>query len=347
MLRRTFILLAAGAALAFPAAAAAGIPGAPAPFDKGGVKLALIVYLSGGDYYQNYEAGVKRQADALGIDLRTFEGRQKPDEQREQIRQAINLGVQGIILAGGKGEAISDVVQEALDAGITVAVQNVELPQKEVIVIDQDESKQLDLVLGQAIKDNGEDFKAGYIYVEGFPALDKRDKVWQAFKKSHPQVRQLAQWGAVDDTPAQTTANQTAAALRANPDINVILGPWDEFARGAKIAVDEGSLGEQVKIYSVDVSTSDIQAIREPGSPWVATAAISAAGTGAAAVRAVSLSLTGELKDTKVLLPPTLITRQFLIDNDVKNEEELNAKLPEFRLEGAVTAGWIKPARTN
>ena len=72
-----------------------------------------------------------------------------------------------------------------------------------------------------------------------------------------------------------------------------------------------------------------------------------AAGTGAAAVRAVSLSLTGELKDTKVLLPPTLITRQFLLDNDVKNEEELNAKLPEFRLEGAVTAGWIKPARTN
>ncbi|GGE10902.1 sugar ABC transporter substrate-binding protein [Aureimonas endophytica] len=326
---------------------AAGLPGAPAPFDKGGVKLALIVYLSGGDYYQNYEAGVKRQAEALGIELRSFQGRQKPDEQREQIRQAINLGVQGIILAGGKGEAIADVVDEALKAGIKVAVQNVELPQKEVIVIDQDESKQLGLVLGQAVKDNGDAFKAGYIYVEGFPALDKRDKVWQAFKKDHPKVEQKAQWGAVDDTPAQTTANQTAAALRANPDINVILGPWDEFARGAKIAVDEAGLADQVKVYSVDVSTSDIQAIREPGSAWVATAAISASGTGAAAVRAVALALTGELKDTKVLLPPTLITRQFLLDNDVKNEEQLNAKLPEFRLEGAVTASWIRPVGTN
>lgn len=349
MKRRTLLGLATGALLAASGimsgvASAQGISGAPAPFDKGGVKVALIVYLSGGDYYQNYEAGVKRQADKLGIELRSFQGRQKPDEQREQIRQAINLGVSGIIIAGGKGEAVSDVVQEALDAGIKIAVQNITLPQKEIIVIDQDESKQLNLVLEQAVKDNGDDFKAGYIYVEGFPALDKRDVAWQAFKKSHPGVSQLAQWGAVDDTPAQTVANQTAAVFRANPDINVVLAPWDEFARGAKIAVDEAGLNDQVKIYSVDVSTSDIQAIREPNSPWVATSAISAAGTGAAALRAIALSLTGELKETNILLPPTLITRQFLLDNDVKTEEELNAKLPEFALEHAVTAEWITKA---
>jgi simple sugar transport system substrate-binding protein len=349
MKRRTLLGLATGALLAASTimggiANAQGIAGAPAPFDKGGVKVALIVYLSGGDYYQNYEAGVKRQADKLGIELRSFQGRQKPDEQREQIRQAINLGVSGIILAGGKGEAVSDVVQEALDAGIKIAVQNITLPQKDIIVIDQDENKQLNLVLEQAVKDNGDNFKAGYIYVEGFPALDKRDVAWQAFKKSHPNVSQLAQWGAVDDTPAQTVANQTAAVFRANPDINVVLAPWDEFARGAKIAVDEAGLNERVKIYSVDVSTSDIQAIREPNSPWVATSAISASGTGAAALRAIALSLTGELKETNILLPPTLITRQFLLDNDVKTEEELNAKLPEFALEHAVTADWISKA---
>lgn len=353
MIRRSLLRLAAAAAIAAPlglasfSASAAGIPGAPAPFDKGGVRVALIVYLSGGDYYQNYEAGVKRQADELGIELRSFQGRQKPDEEREQIRQAINLGVDGIIIAGGKGEAVSDVVQEAIDAGITVVAQNITLPQKEVVVIDQDESKQLDLVLGQAVKDNGDAFKAGYIYVEGFPALDKRDVAWKAFKAAHPKVEQLAQWGAVDDTPAETVANQTAATLRAKPDINVILAPWDEFARGAKIAVDEAGLSDRIKIYSVDVSTSDIQAIREPGSPWVATSAVSASGTGAAALRAVALARTGELKDTRVLLPPTLITQTFLNDNDVKNEEELNAKLPGFDLKDQVTAPWIAKGVTN
>ncbi len=348
MLRRTLFRSTAGllAALitAGAPASAAGLPGAPPPFDKGGVKVALVVYLSGGDYYQNYEAGVKRQADKLGIDLRTFEGRQKPDEEREQIRQAINLGVNGIVIAGGKGEAVSDVVQEALDAGIKIAVQNITLPQKEVIVIDQDESRQLDLVLNQAVKDNGDSFKAGYIYVEGFPALDKRDKAWTAFKAGHGGVSEVARWGAVDDTPAKTVADQTAAVYRAHPDINVVLAPWDEFGRGAKIATDEAQFGKQVKIYSVDVSTSDIQAIREPNSPWVATAAISASGTGAAALRAIALALTGELKTTTILLPPTLITQQFLLENDVKSEEELNRKLPAFALDDAVTSDWIKAA---
>ncbi len=33
---------------------AAGIPGAPAPFDKDGMKLALVSYISVGDYFQAY-----------------------------------------------------------------------------------------------------------------------------------------------------------------------------------------------------------------------------------------------------------------------------------------------------
>src|ERR1700689_3219911 len=82
-----------------------GLPGAPAPFDKGDVKVALVSYLSGGDFFQAYEAGVTRQAKALGIDLHVFQGRQRPDEEREQIRQAIDLGVKGIIVNGGKAEA--------------------------------------------------------------------------------------------------------------------------------------------------------------------------------------------------------------------------------------------------
>ncbi len=67
--------LAAISALAFvPSAFADGLPGAPAPFDKGGVKLALISYISAGDFFQAYQAGAEAQAKALGVDLRVFPG---------------------------------------------------------------------------------------------------------------------------------------------------------------------------------------------------------------------------------------------------------------------------------
>ena len=106
-IRNFALALAAGLALGAATAEADGLPGAPPPFNGGKVKLALVSYLSGGDFFQAYEAGAARQAKALGVDLQIFEGRQKPDEQRQQIRQAINLGVQGIIVNGGKAEAVA------------------------------------------------------------------------------------------------------------------------------------------------------------------------------------------------------------------------------------------------
>ncbi|MEK1931559.1 MAG: substrate-binding domain-containing protein, partial [Pararhizobium sp.] len=98
-------------------ASAAGLEGAPAPFDKGGVKVALISYISSGDFFQAYQAGAEAQAKALGIDLRVFPGKQNAAEQREQVQQAINLGVQGIVVDHGLPESLGDVVQQAVDAG--------------------------------------------------------------------------------------------------------------------------------------------------------------------------------------------------------------------------------------
>jgi hypothetical protein len=46
-----------------------------------------------------FEAGVARQAKALGVDLRIFQGKQDAAQQREQIEQAISLGVEGFALS--------------------------------------------------------------------------------------------------------------------------------------------------------------------------------------------------------------------------------------------------------
>src|SRR5215475_14782330 len=106
-------------------APAGGIVGAPTPFDKGGVKIALVSYLSQGDYFEAYEAGVARQAKALGIDLHIFQGKQDAALQREQIDQAISLGVQGIIVSHGEPESVKDVIQKAVDSGIKVVVKDI------------------------------------------------------------------------------------------------------------------------------------------------------------------------------------------------------------------------------
>nr|WP_260435262.1 substrate-binding domain-containing protein [Burkholderia cepacia] len=329
------------AALTVPASHAGPLKGAPAPFDKGGVKVALVNYLSTGDFFQAYEAGAQKQAKALGIDLRIYEGRQDATEQREQIQQAISVGVSAIIVNHGLPESLKDVVQRALDKGIKVVAFDVDLGNPKVPQIEQSDRDLANLLLDQAVKDNGDAFSAGYVYVAGFAPLDRRDAAWRDFKRAHPKVREQARWGTVDNPIAQSVANQAAAAYRAHPDIRVVFAPYDEFARGAKLAADEAKLASKLRIYSADISTADIEAIRAPGSAWVATAATNPAVVGAVSVRAAALLVAGQDPGRRIVVKPTLITRDDLVKNDIRTIAELGAKFPAFRASEAVTASWI------
>ncbi|KVL05304.1 sugar ABC transporter substrate-binding protein [Burkholderia cepacia] len=337
---RALALLSA-AALTVPASHAGPLKGAPAPFDKGGVKVALVNYLSTGDFFQAYEAGAQKQAKALGIDLRIYEGRQDATEQREQIQQAISVGVSAIIVNHGLPESLKDVVQRALDKGIKVVAFDVDLGNPKVPQIEQSDRDLANLLLDQAVKDNGDAFSAGYVYVAGFAPLDRRDAAWRDFKRAHPKVREQARWGTVDNPIAQSVANQAAAAYRAHPDIRVVFAPYDEFARGAKLAADEAKLASKLRIYSADISTADIEAIRAPGSAWVATAATNPAVVGAVSVRAAALLVAGQDPGRRIVVKPTLITRDDLVKNDIRTIAELSAKFPAFRASEAVTAPWI------
>jgi simple sugar transport system substrate-binding protein len=318
-----------------------GISGAPAPFDKGGVKIALVSYLSQGDYFEAYEAGVARQAKALGVDLRIFQGKQDAAQQREQIEQAISLGVQGLIVSHGEPESLKDVVQKALDAGIKVVAKDIDLGNPKVPLISQNDHEIARQVLEQALKDNGTSFPAGYVFVAGFRPLELRGEIWADVKHKNPGIVQKAQWGAVDSNTATTVATQTAAALRANPDIKVVFAPYDEFARGVKLGATEAGVADRIKIYSADVSTSDIQDIREKGSPWAATSATNPAVVGEVSLRVVALLIAGQDPGKLIEVKPFLITQEELNKNDIKTISDLDAKLPGFGSSDQATAPWI------
>jgi simple sugar transport system substrate-binding protein len=341
---RTLTAAFIGLALFATSALAAGIAGAPAPFDKKTVNIAVVSFLGGGDWLQAFEAGVKRQADTLGINLTVSQARNDNDTQRSLIEQAINLGVDGIIINNGRPEVLQDVAQKALDAGIKVVAYDVNLDNPKIPQIEQSDKDMAKLVLDQAIKDKGEAFVGGAVYVAGFAPLDRRYAVWKEFVAKH-NLTEKAVWGVVNDTVPASVADQTKAVLRANPDITVIFTPWDEFAKGVKLAIDELGVSSQVKIYGVDISTADIQLITEPESPWVATAATNAAVVGEVSVRAVSLDIAGQFPGQSVLLQPTLITRTDLVDNQIGTIEELQKKFPAFLKSDAATAAWIPAAK--
>ena len=171
--------------------------------------------------------------------------------------------------------------------------------------------------------------------------MELRGEIWTDFKKNHSGIVQKAQWGAVDSNTATTVATQTAAALRANPDMKVIFAPYDEFARGVKIGATEAGVADKIKIYSADVSTSDIQDIREKASPWVATSATNPAVVGEVSLRAVALLIAGQDPGKIIEVKPFLITQDQLVKNDIKTISDLDTKLPGFGSSDQAVAAWI------
>jgi simple sugar transport system substrate-binding protein len=337
--RRLFTALAATAAMVPGLAFAAEMP---KPFDKPAeVKIALVRYLSTGDFFQAYLSGVEKQAAALGVDLRVLDSRQDAALQADMVDQAIALGVDGIIIQHGLTESMQAAAQRAVDAGIKVVAFDVNVENPKIPQIEQSDRDLARLALEQAVADNGTTWTAGYVYVPGIAPLDRRDETWKAVKAANPGIKQVAEFGTLDNPIANSVANQARSVLSANPGINVVFAPYDEFAKGVKIAVDEAGMSGQVSIYSADVSTSDIAAMREAGSAWKATAATNPAVVGEVSVRALAQLLAGEDPGRSVIVPPTLITQKMLNELDIKNMEELGAKLPAFAHADVAVPAWM------
>ncbi len=124
--RRTFSKLTLAAFGAGALGSTAGAGSLPAPFDKpDSVRMALVRYLSTGDFFDSYLAGAKEQAEALGVDLQVFDSRQDAERQAEMVDQAIALGVDGIIIQHGPTNPLKAAAQRALDAGIKVVAFDV------------------------------------------------------------------------------------------------------------------------------------------------------------------------------------------------------------------------------
>lgn len=311
------------------------------PFEGKKMRIAHVRYLSQGDFPELYLKGVQRQADALGLKVDVYDARQDASLQRNQLEQAIMKGYDGIVLQHGFTDSLKDLADTAVKQGIKVVAFDVNVDNPAIPQIAQDDRMIAELSLQQALKENGNAWQVAYVYVPGIPPLDRRDEVFSEFKRTYPDIKEIARFGTMNNPIPNMVADQAAAVLRANPNVNVIFSPYDEFAKGAKIAVDEAGLAKNIKIYSADISNSDIQAMREPGSAWVTTAATNPSIMGEVSVRALAMLLQGEQVPAEVTVPPVLITQMMLNENNIKSMDELIAKTPEFSKSEVLTPAWM------
>jgi simple sugar transport system substrate-binding protein len=346
-MRRSYVLVAllvavtALATVTSAGAARSTRSALPPKLASGKVQIALVRQLASGDYFAQWLAGAQKMAKALHIKLAIYDAQGDNAKMATDFQNAMNRHPAAIITDHGLASTMDPLVDQAVKKGIPVVSFDLETPNKAVTQVEQSDVKLGTMIATKMAQDLHGQGKVGYVYVAGFAPLDRRNTAWEAVKKKYPGLAQVAQFGKVSDSTASDVESQAAAVLTAHQDLNAILAPYDEFAKGAVLAVNQAGKQSQVKVYGVDISTPDIGVMTAAGSPWVATACTDPSNVGAVTVRAAALRVMGVKLPQFVDIPPTLITQSYLKGNSITTMAQLRHKLPGLNTSTIATAKWM------
>jgi ABC-type sugar transport system substrate-binding protein len=305
-------------------------------------RVALVRQLSDGEFFSRYLAGAQSFADEVGVELIESNARGDDAVHATNLETAIQQGVDAIIIDHGKADTLQPLIDQALAQGIKVVTFDLVVNNPEVPEIEQNDL-QIGFTLSQRVAlDYAGQANVLYVNVPGFAPLDKRNRIWEAFLWRYPGLNQVATVGAVSSSTAADTQTRVEAALLEHPEINVVVATYDEFAKGAVRAIIGAGKENDIAVYAVDIANEDIQIMTAENSPWKVTVGTDAYSVGRLAVRTAVALIGGETVGKYLLVEPVLIERDFLLENNVTNMDELVAALPELGESDLAWFPWIR-----
>lgn len=319
----------------------------PAEVAEDGFNIAVVRQLNVGDVYQAWIAGVEEEAAELGVELTIYNADGDNARQALQLQQAVATNPDAILIGWGFGDSLQAGLDAAEAAGIPVVASNASVEASDnVTLVNQSEHLMMEGIMEQMVSDMGGSLAGDmiYVYVAGFRPLDLRNEVWERYKAEYPDINQVAQIGVVNANTAAQTADQAIAALQANPETVAIVAPYNEFTKGASLAIRELGLEDRVKAYGMDISTADIAVMTEEGSPWVATATTDMQNFGRVSLRVAAGEATDAYTGNNLEIPPLVITQEELLEKGVQNVEQLTAAFPGLATPGLAVAPWMDGA---
>lgn len=350
MKRRPFVvsvafMLVLGLVLSVCFAAGVSVPQKIASV-KGGLRIMVVRKIGGDDHTAQYLAGAKQEGESMGFKVDTFTANGDSAKFHDAIAQAIQRHYNGIIISHGDDEATVTDVKNAVASGISVVTfdSNPKINDIDgVTLTSQDDEALATLSLKKLIQDYNGKANIIYLWVDGFPPMVNRNRVYRQLLDKYPGVKEIERFGVASANTSVETQNAVAAMLAKHPkgEIDAIWATWDAFAIGATRAVKEAGRKE-IKIYGIDVSNADLQAMREDGSPWVATAAVDPKLIGAVNMRILAKKIAGEETPKFYDLEAALITRSKLQSaGSTINMQTLSNIIPGWGKSNAFEEPWM------
>jgi ribose transport system substrate-binding protein len=247
-----------------------------------GPSIALFNPLGNNTYVAAAEAGVRSIVEAAGGTVQAFDAGFNPEEQLNQINDAITAGgFDAFVIYSVDGVGVTVGVDAAAEAGIPVIALDAPInPDRRTLVPYVNVAGQIARTgvgdgtqLGNAIVMACEGIDpcevAFLIGFQGFPLdLDRVDTI-NSIIASHSNIQMVAVQEAqyLEDVGFDVTTD----LLQANPGLDVVASVGDQMIVGAELAVQDAGLEDQVKLIGNGASGPGYDAVVE--GRWFATIA--------------------------------------------------------------------------
>jgi ABC-type sugar transport system substrate-binding protein len=246
-------------------------------FDKTGAKptkkyrIAYLAECINNPYCQTRLKGVQAAAKKYGFDFKVFDANFTPQTQLRQVQDAVARGFDGYVFA-----------PVAAAPGCSMWQRFLKPTGKPVVTLDIPMCNDADYTPGvaatvtmvrQAYFNQHVDnafrsckSKCKVAAIGGFTGSDLFT-VWERAiaqgKAKFPNVE------VVSDQPGnfdpRVALQVIGGALRAHPDVNLVISPWDDMTRGAEQAIVAAGKkpGKDVRIYSTGATKVGVQRVKQ------------------------------------------------------------------------------------
>jgi len=238
--------------------------GGKTPEEKAGKKI-VIAYTGfpGGltPFWAQMAQYVKEEAEALGVTLLDMSPTQADAAlQKDSVDNAINRGVDGIIIGAIDNRAFGESLDRAKAKGIPCVAVDTAIDHPHISALAQTDNLASARLLGQYIVDHTPT-KGKVLILGGTLGHQtgdaRRDGVKQVLEANGFEVIfRACNW---DDRLAYETAINE---LGAHPDIVAVFGAWDPGALAGLAAVKEKGLLNKIKVYGFDGLPPAIKSIQ-------------------------------------------------------------------------------------
>ena len=293
------------------------------PLTASAGEIAVIVKTTNSNFWQNVNKGAAAALDGVEGHTMTFTGPAAETDIADEVNMvdnAVNRGVEGIVLAPSDPEALIPAVKRAYEAGVPVVIIDSMLAEggegTYQAFLSTDNCAAGELVAKKMIEEAGTEGKVAIMsYIAGVGSEIGRVGCFQSYLADNSNLEIVGPY--YSQAQMGTALNQTTDVLTANPDLVGIYGANEPTAVGMGRAIVQAGKAGQLVAIGFD-GNQDLQDFVRDGT-LTATAVQGSFQMGELGVKAILDILDGKEVEPHIDTGVVLATQENLDSDEVKN----------------------------